>query len=171
MFAVFPYARVSLMLNTSLLTKCLSGSGVSVLDFLSKFPFQLLNPVRNFLIRLEPVLLYTWSGISNAPGALNMLCDASYKAGIWPSVGLALCSLGTFCCSCLSNHSNRNKNVVANLFFFLKPPVTMYYFCYLISSTERVCVEMDLLCAVELTEVLDWNSSVLDWTSGYFSLF
>lgn len=100
-----------------------------------------------------------------------MLCDASYKAGIWPSVGLALCSLGTFCCSCLSNHSNRNKNVVANLFFFLKPPVTMYYFCFLISSTERVCVEIDLLRAVELTEVLDWNSSVLDWTSGYFSLF
>lgn len=47
------------MLNTSLLTKYLSGSGESELDFLSKFHFQLLHPVRNFLICLEPVLLYT----------------------------------------------------------------------------------------------------------------
>ena len=132
------------------------------MDFLSKFPFRLLYMDRNCPIDFEPAPLQAWEVVClTLLELLNRALPCTLRGWNLAVGRLPLCSLGADCCSCLSNHGNRNKNVEAKVLVFLKTSVTMPYFCFPISSTQRgVCADgPTALCNLPKC----WTGTVVYW--------
>lgn len=108
------------------------------MDFLSKFPFQLLCSQELSSILWTCAALDMQSGVPKTSGALNRALLAPYQVGIL-LYGGCLCVPYELSAAAVWVTTEKSKNIEAKVLVFLRASVhyAFFFFCFLISSTPR----------------------------------
>lgn len=107
------------------------------MDFLSKFPFQLLCSQELSNILWTCAALDMQSGVPNTSGALNRALPAPYRVGILLCGG-CLCVPWELTAPAVWVTTEKSKNVEAKVFVFLRASVHYaFFFAFWFSSTPR----------------------------------